>query len=180
MTPPIFIIGYMASGKTTLGRALARRLGREFIDLDFYIEQRFRRTISRIFADDGEAAFRRMETAMLREVGEMGDVVIACGGGTPCQGDNMDYMLHAGRVIFLDTSTDRIVERLTANRSRRPLLADKSEAQLRQAVADGLAARLPVYHRAHLTHDGSLLESKSQIEATLDSLLPHLSTDTEC
>ena len=65
MTPPLFIIGYMACGKTTFGRALARATGREFIDLDFYIEQRFRMSISRIFAEKGEEEFRRMESAML-------------------------------------------------------------------------------------------------------------------
>ena len=127
--PPIFIIGYMACGKTTLGRALARRLGREFIDLDFYIEQRFRRSISQIFATDGEEAFRSAEHAMLAEVGEMQDVVIACGGGTPCFHGNMDFMLSRGTVIYLDTSVDRIVERLTRNRSRRPLMAGKDPSQ---------------------------------------------------
>jgi len=78
---PIFIIGMPASGKTTFGRALARRLGREFIDLDFCITQRFRASVAEIFARDGEEAFRRREAAMLREVGEMEDVVVACGGG---------------------------------------------------------------------------------------------------
>lgn len=88
---PIFIIGMPASGKTTFGRALARRLGREFIDLDFCITQRFRASVAEIFARDGEEAFRRREAAMLREVGEMEDVVVACGGGTPCFSSNMEY-----------------------------------------------------------------------------------------
>ena len=66
MNRPIFLIGYMASGKTTLGRALARATGRRFIDLDFYIEQRYRMKVPEIFSRHGEAEFRRMESAMLR------------------------------------------------------------------------------------------------------------------
>lgn len=80
----IFLIGYMASGKTTLGRALARELGFRFIDLDFYIEQRFRHRIPELFAHNGEAGFRDIEGRMLRESGEFCDTVVSCGGGTPC------------------------------------------------------------------------------------------------
>lgn len=164
----------MACGKTTLGRALARRLNREFIDLDFYIEQRFRRSIPQIFATEGEARFRRMETSMLHETGEMCDVIIACGGGTPCFGDNMDYMLDSGTVIFLDTTIQRIVERLIINRRRRPLLADKSDDQLREAVISGLNDRLATYRRAHIIHPGTHLETLKEIDATVTSLLPLL------
>ena len=171
MATPVFIIGYMACGKTTLGRALARELGREFIDLDFYIEQRFRRRISGIFATDGEGEFRRMEGAMLREVGEMSDVVVACGGGTPCQGDNMDYMLSRGLVVYLSTSVERIVERLRANRKRRPLMAEKSDDELRAAVEAGLASRRECYERAHVVQDGYYLEDKRQIAGTVRELV---------
>lgn len=164
----------MACGKTTLGRALARELGREFIDLDFYIEQRFRRRISEIFAADGEGEFRRMEAAMLREVGEMSDVVIACGGGTPCQGDNMDYMLSRGLVVYLYTPVERIVERLTANRRRRPLMADKSESELTAAVEAGLSARRAFYERAHIVQDGYYLEDKRQISGTVRELIDRI------
>ena len=78
---PIFLIGYMGSGKTTLGRALGRRLGLQFIDLDLYIESRYMRTISQLFAERGEYKFRSIEREMLHEVAEMEDVVVACGGG---------------------------------------------------------------------------------------------------
>ena len=168
---PIFIMGYMACGKTTFGRALARRLGREFIDLDFRIEQRFRTSIREIFASRGEEEFRNIEAAMLREVGEMENVVIACGGGTPCFHSNMDFMLANGATLWLEASPERIVERLTRNRSRRPLMADKSEEELLQAVVTGLEPRIPQYSRAEIRFNGDELENRRQIDASIDRFL---------
>lgn len=170
----IFIIGYMACGKTTFGRALARRLGCRFIDLDFYIEQRYRRRISEIFAESGEAAFRRMEAAMLREAGEFEDTVIACGGGTPCFTGNMDWMLAHGVTVWLEATPERITERLIANSSRRPLMAGKSPAEIRAAVDAGLAARSADYARARIRFSGDQLESTRQIAATIARFLPLL------
>lgn len=176
MEKPLFLIGYMACGKTTFGRALARATGRQFIDLDFYIEQRFRKSISRIFAEAGEEEFRRMEAAMLREAGEFLDVVIACGGGTPCFNNNMDYMLAHGRVVWLEATPARIVERLKINSSRRPLMAGKTPPELMEAVTAGLAVRTPVYSRAHLRISGDSLEDRRQIDTTVARFLPLLQT----
>ncbi len=80
----IFLIGYMGSGKTTLGRAYAKEMGLTFIDLDWYIEERFHTSVQKLFAQRGEEDFRRIEQKMLHEVADFEDVVIACGGGTPC------------------------------------------------------------------------------------------------
>lgn len=176
---PIFIIGYMACGKTTFGRALARQTGCRFIDLDFYIEQRFRKPIKEIFSERGEAEFRRIETAMLREIGEFEDVVIACGGGTPCFNDNMDYMLGQGTTIFLEASPERIVERLQINNSRRPLMAGKSGEQLMADAMAGLLHRLPHYRRAHITFSGEHLENRREIDSSVAGFLrkhPELGT----
>lgn len=167
----IFVIGYMACGKTTFGRALAKALGRDFIDLDFYIEQRFHASIRDIFANRGEDAFRQMEKNMLREVGEIENVVIACGGGTPCFNSNMDYMLAVGRVIFLEASPQRIVQRLIINRSRRPLLADVPEEELLAQVNDGLSSREQYYSRAHIHFNGNQLENRHQIDNTISEFL---------
>ena len=79
----IFLIGYMGSGKTTLGRALAPALDLQFIDLDHYIEQRYRKTIAQLFAESGEEGFREIERRILHEVGEFENVIISTGGGTP-------------------------------------------------------------------------------------------------
>lgn len=168
---PIFIMGYMACGKTTFGRALAKAVGRRFIDLDFHIEQRYHRTVSQIFAECGEAGFRDLETRMLREVAEMEDVIVACGGGTPCFNDNLETMERNGATIWLEASPGRIVERLIINRSRRPLMADKTPDELLDAVNAGLAARLAYYSRAGIHFNGDRLEDRSQIDATIASFL---------
>lgn len=149
MAKGVFIVGYMAAGKTTYGRALARRLGMDFIDLDLYIEQRFRKTVAEIFAERGEEGFRKLEAAMLREAGEFENIVLSCGGGTPCYGTNMDWMLDHGHVVWLDVAEELIVERLQRQRSRRPLLSAVADADLAAAVHTSLTSRRPVYARAH-------------------------------
>lgn len=171
MTRPIFIIGYMACGKTTFGRALAQATGKQFIDLDFYIEQRFHTTVSRIFAEKGEQEFRRIESAMLREAGEFENTIIACGGGTPCFNGNMDYMLERGLTLFLDTSAECMTRRLVENSSRRPLMAGKTPDEIQTAVADGLAARLPHYSRASIRFSGDDLEDRRQISRSIEKFL---------
>ncbi|MDE6338792.1 MAG: shikimate kinase [Muribaculaceae bacterium] len=161
----------MACGKTTFGRALARRLGLEFIDLDFYIEQRFRKSINEIFHDKGEEEFRRIEASMLREVGEFENVIISCGGGTPCFHSNMDYMLDKGDVVWLQASVDRITQRLLINSSRRPLMKGKCEEEIRQAVLDGLAQRETHYNRANIHFASDELEDRRQIDNTVEKFL---------
>ena len=82
----------MGAGKTTIGRVLARELGLDFYDLDWYIEDRFHKKIPDIFAEQGEEGFRDIERKMLHEVAEFENVIVSCGGGTPCFFDNMEYM----------------------------------------------------------------------------------------
>ncbi len=168
---PIFLIGYMATGKTTFGRALARVTGRRFIDLDFYIEQRWHATVSQLFARQGEASFRDMESAMLREVGEMQGVVVACGGGTPCFGTNMEYMLTHGVTVCLTATTECIVERMLLAGSRRPLVAGKTREELLEYVTEHRAARAPWYDRADIIWDGERLEDAHQIDTSVRTFL---------
>lgn len=94
---PIIIIGYMGAGKTTIGKALAKDLGIMFYDLDWYIESRMRKTVKQIFDEVGEDGFRQIEHNMLHEVAEFENIVLSCGGGTPCFFDNMEYMNLCGR-----------------------------------------------------------------------------------
>ena len=97
----IFLIGFMGSGKTTLGKALAQKLGVDFIDLDLYIETRYHKTVREIFAESGEERFRQIEKSLLHEVADFENVIIAAGGGTPCFFDNIDYMNGHGTCVYL-------------------------------------------------------------------------------
>lgn len=168
---PIFLIGYMGCGKTTLGRAVGRAGGLQFIDLDCYIENRFHSTIADLFASRGEDGFRRLERAMLEEVASFEDTLVACGGGTPCFFDNMELMNSSGTTIWLDTPRDRIFERLLRNRSRRPLLADKSGEELREFIDSAMDAREPYYSRAHARFSGLALEDRDQIATTTSEFI---------
>ena len=166
----IFLIGYMGSGKTTLGKAFARTLGLEFIDLDWYIEGRFHKSVSQIFAEKGERGFRKTERKMLHEVGEFEDVVVAAGGGTPCFFDNIDYMNKAGQTVFLDVPTEVLFRRLKVGKAKRPLLAGKSDDQLVNTITTALAKRLPYYEKASYRLNASMLESRSQINESVENL----------
>lgn len=166
----IFLTGYMGAGKTTLGKAFARELGLSFIDLDWYIEERFHRTISQLFAERGEEAFRRLERNMLHEVGDFENVVVSTGGGTPCFFDNMDYMNAQGQTVFLDVDEDTLFRRLRAATSQRPILQGKSEAELRTFIREALAGRMPFYGQARYRFDGSRLESLQQIDESVRRL----------
>ncbi len=168
---PIFLIGYMAVGKTTFGRALAARLGLQFIDLDFYIEQRFHTSIKEIFATRGEAAFRQLESEMLREVGEMTDVIVSCGGGTPCFGSNMEYMNSRGLTVRLTASEDCLLRRLTRKRWKRPLIADKTDDEIRLFIREHQAQREPWYSQAAETLMSDELENAPEISSTLTTFL---------
>src|SRR5574344_1478013 len=100
----IILIGYMGAGKTTIGKVLAREMGMDFYDLDNYIEGRFHQKIPEVFAEKGEEGFREVERKMLHEVAEFENIILSCGGGTPCFFDNMDYMNLQGETAFIEQS----------------------------------------------------------------------------
>ena len=164
----ILLIGFMAAGKTTLGKALAHDLGLQFVDLDHYIESRYRCTVSQLFAERGEEGFRQIERNMLHEVAEFEDVIIAAGGGTPCFYDNMDYMNAQGITVFLEASVDVIHTRLTIARIQRPLVKGKTAEELRQYITDLLEQRLPYYTRAHHTFCADHLEDTNQVARSVE------------
>lgn len=175
ITPlPIFLIGYMATGKTTLGRALARETGRQHIDLDFYIEQRFRMTVREIFATKGEAEFRRIEAAMLREAGEIEGTIISCGGGTPCFSGNMDYMNSRGITVCLRAGEEIVADRILLGGNKRPLMAGKSREEVLATLREQMALRDPFYSQAQLTLSADRLETRPDIAATARRLLAQL------
>ena len=144
-----FVVGYMACGKTTYAKRLAEREGLRFVDLDAAVEERAGRGIAELFAEGGEACFRKLERQVLREVAEReDDFVMATGGGTPCFFDNMDYMNSRGETLFLDTPVEVLVERLRRGRKSRPLLAGIADGELREFVTRHRASRLAFYLKA--------------------------------
>lgn len=168
----IFIIGYMAAGKTTFGKSLARKIDTTFVDLDQYIEEKEGKSITDIFKEKGEEAFRELERDMLRKVvEEQPDAVIACGGGTPCFFDNMEFMNDQGVTVFLETSIPVLISRLEEARESRPLMADKSDEEIRQTVLSQLCDRLPRYMEAKLKWNGDELDTLSQIEENVSGFV---------
>ena len=166
----IFLIGYMGSGKTTLGKAYARTNHLEFIDLDWYIEERMHKTITELFAERGEEGFRELERKMLHEVGEFENVMIACGGGTPCFYDNIDYMNCVGDTVFLDVCPAVLFRRLKIAKSKRPLLSDKTDKELMTFIGEALEKRLPYYTRARFRFNAEGLETSRQISESVECL----------
>lgn len=168
---PIFLIGYMGCGKTTLGKALQKASKLQFIDLDNYIEARYRMNIRDIFTIKGADVFRDMEQRMLHEIGEFEDVIIACGGGTPCFYDNMEYMNSHGTTVWLKASHERLLDRLIKGSYKRPLLHGKSPEEIDTIIKEALIVREPFYYRASVVFPSDLLEDSQQISYTVNQFM---------
>lgn len=166
----IFLTGYMGAGKTTLGKAFARELNVPFIDLDWYIEERFHKTIRELFAERGEASFRELERTMLHEVADFEDVIISTGGGTPCFFDNMEYMNRCGQTVFLDVSPDVLFQRLRIATHQRPILQGKTDEELRTFIVEALGKRTPYYEKATYRFDAGQLEDRRQVVESVKQL----------
>ena len=166
----IILIGYMGAGKTTVGRALSKELGMPFYDLDWYIENRRRKTVAEIFAEQGEEGFRKIEHNMLHEVAEFEDVIISCGGGTPCFFDNMEYINQQGLVVYLKATPEVLYKHLLMGKGDRPLLKGKSQEELITFIREQLEKREPFYSKAQFTFDVSLMDNYEKIKTTIEKL----------
>lgn len=171
----ITLIGYMCVGKTTIGKVLAKELGLVFYDLDWYIEERFHTKVAKIFAEEGEARFRDLERRMLHEVAEFENIVLSCGGGTPCHFDNIDYLNTVSQTCYLQASPETILQHLSMSRGERPLLKDKTPEELRTFVTAQLAERRPFYEKARHTIGVDVLDSFDKIHLVIDQIKQTLS-----
>ena len=152
-TVKIFLIGFMAAGKSTIGRALADRLGFDLVDTDIVIEERMGKPLAEVVATRGEELFRSLESALLDEIiasDSSVNIVVACGGGMPCFGDNMAKMLTHGTVIYLQSSEEALFDRLLGDKQHRFLICNKNADELSEYIRTTLALRSRYYCKADL------------------------------
>lgn len=170
----IVLLGYMASGKSTIGEILAEKMKISFIDLDAYIEEKEKMSVSDVFKEKGEIYFRKQEHVYLKELlDKKEDFVLSLGGGTPCYAGNMNVLLSYDDVtsIYLKTSIQTIKERLVNEKSQRPLVARLNEDELAEFIAKHLFERSYYYNQA--TH--KLVVDNKDVNETVENLQAILS-----
>ena len=165
MKTNIALIGFMGTGKTAVGQLLAKKLDREFIELDPLIEQRAGKSIPDIFQQDGEIAFRELEIGVTKEVAQMKNVVIACGGGLVLNKINIDRLTESSGIVYLIASPGVILERVSNEAGQRPLL---EVANPIQTIRELLRFRKPFYERAA---DITINTSKLDIDAAAEQII---------
>ena len=147
----IFLIGFMGSGKTHWGKILSQQLALPYFDLDEVIVASEKKSVQQIFHDHGEEYFRVKEQEVLEAlVEDHENVIISTGGGTPCFFNNIDFMKQHGRVIWLNTAIDTLVERLLKQKQHRPLIKNISDAELRSFIIKKMQDRKMYYEQAHV------------------------------
>ncbi len=161
----IFLIGFMGSGKTHWGSQLGEKLGIRFFDLDEQVTENAGKSVVELFAELGEEQFRLMEKDALYIITESHDsFVMACGGGTPCYFNNIDYMKQAGTVVWINTPAELLFERLIGEKEKRPLIKSLSDDQLRSFISKKYADRKIYYEQADIILDEQPLQVDLLIE----------------
>lgn len=158
------MIGYMGSGKSTLGKELASRLNLSFVDMDQFIEMKYGRAVPDIFREEGEGEFRKKEQACLHQISSMSRVVVATGGGAPCFFDNMDVMNRTGCCVFLDIEAEELASRLKDAAVVRPLIQAKPEGELIGVIKQMMNERRPYYEKARYILSGNSITADDIIE----------------
>ena len=162
MKTSLALIGFMASGKSAVGRALARRLYKKYIELDALVKQRAGKPIADIFKDDGEIAFRQLEIELIKEISPKKNQVIACGGGIVLNKINIDRLKEEAVIVYLKASAEVILERALKGGTVRPLLKGDNK---QETIGRLLKFRQPYYERAaDITIDTSALDIKAITE----------------
>ncbi|UCC90834.1 MAG: shikimate kinase [Dehalococcoidia bacterium] len=171
MKTNIALIGFMGTGKTAVGKALAERLDKKFIELDSLIERKAGKTIPEIFNQDGEIAFRELEIEVTKEVAEKKNAVIACGGGVVLNKINIDRLRKESLIVYLTASPKIILKRTSNDTEERPLL---KVANPTLTIQELLRFRKPFYERAA---DIKIDTSKLDVEAIVEQIINKLKED---
>ena len=169
----IFLIGFMGSGKSTVGKKLASQLQYKFIDLDDTIAAKNGKSVLEIFKSNGEAYFRKLESEVLRNISNVENAVIAAGGGTPCFNDNMKWMNENGITVFLKAHLATIFHRVALSKAKRPLISDLNDADLMEFIVDEYKNRLPFYSQASIT----VKAENIKVDELVNSIKPLIETE---
>jgi shikimate kinase len=154
MDKRIFLIGFMGSGKSTLGSRLARKIGYEYVDMDHLIEETAGMTVPGIFSEHGEEVFRKWEHDILLELCQRERVVVSTGGGAPCHGDMISVMNEHGATVYLKLSPSALKDRLLQSKTERPLIKGKTESELQEFITELLNKRKVFYEQSTITIEG--------------------------
>lgn len=154
MAKPVFLVGYMGSGKSTVGKKIAGKLGYKFVDMDAVIADLAGETIPEIFRNKGEDAFRQLERSVLQSMCNHSNTVVSTGGGAPCFFDNMKLMNQAGITVYLNMQVQSLADRLQKSKQERPLLPPMPAEELESYISRHLAERIYYYNQARLVVKG--------------------------
>ena len=161
----IYLIGFMGSGKTHWGRLLSQKLGIPFFDLDEQVADHTGKSIAEIFESEGEERFRLMEKDALHIITESHEsFVMACGGGSPCYFNNIDYMNQAGATVWINTPLDILFDRLMLEKEKRPLIKNLTDEQLKNFISKKFADRRIYYEQAGIMVEEEPVELDKLIE----------------
>lgn len=165
----IILLGYMGCGKSTIAQKLSGIIAVPYVDLDEYIEEKAKISIKEIFETHGEIYFRKLEhTYFLELLNSPNEIIIGLGGGTPCYANNHELLIAEGKTsIYLKASIDTLFKRLSPNKSKRPLIADKSDDEMKEFIAKHLFDRSFYYNHAQYKVN---VDNKS-IEETVNDIL---------
>ena len=144
----IYLLGFMGSGKSYLGKWLSEKFNLNFLDLDEFLEDTMNLSIPQIFSSIGETGFREIEANLLRKTSDFSKNIISCGGGTPCFNDNMKWIKNHGISIYLKTSEELLFKRLNNQKAGRPLISNMSDDDLKKFISMKLTEREKFYEQA--------------------------------
>lgn len=163
----------MGSGKTTIGKLLARKLNYRFVDLDQMISTYEGKSIAQLFESENENGFRLLEKKYLQLTTQFQKTVVSCGGGTPCFFDNINIINQNGISLYLEMNVAALYTRLKNSKTQRPLLNGKMDDELKAFITTKLKEREPFYKKAHLSYDALNGKSEEAINQMVELLFPN-------